>query len=210
MTAGVLETMNFSQRLAAHFHAQVRDHAFFRIAWTNMDEIAPGVWRSNQPSPKLVRRYARMGLRAIINLRGTSSTGSYTLEEVEAARQGLPLVSHALGSRSLSRRETYLALLDAFETVPRPFVLHCKSGADRAGLASAFWLIHMEGVPVHEAKKMLSLRYLHVRGSKTGVLGALLDAYEAHTLREPISLRDWLAHHYDPMAITDTFKGRRR
>ena len=210
MSAVILNTMTFGQRLAAHLHAHLRDHAFFRVLWTNMDEIAPGVWRSNQPSPALVRRYADMGLRAILNLRGTSSQGSFSLEVTEAVRHGIPLHSHALGSRSLSSPKQYLALLDDFEMMPRPFVLHCKSGADRAGLASAFWLIHMEGLPVTEARKMLSLRYLHVRRSKTGVLDALLDAYDAHCRREPISLRDWLAHHYDREAITAACRGGKR
>jgi len=194
--------MTFGQRFAAHLHAHLRDHAYFRVFWTNMDEIAPGVWRSNQPSPALVRRYAQMGLKAILNLRGTSSSGSHTLEALEASRHGIPLLSHALGSRSLSPREKYIALLDDFEQMPRPFVLHCKSGADRAGLASAFWLIHMEGLPVTEARRMMSLRYLHVRGSKTGVLDGLLDAYAAHVAKQPLSLRDWLTHHYDREAIT--------
>ncbi|MEO8529842.1 MAG: protein tyrosine phosphatase [Deltaproteobacteria bacterium] len=207
MSADILNRMTFGQRLAAHFHAHLRDHAFFRVVWTNMAEIAPGVWRSNQPSPALVRRYADMGLRAILNLRGTSSTGSHSLEVTEAVRQGIPLHSHALGSRSLSPRATYLALLDDFEIMPRPFVLHCKSGADRAGLGSAFWLIHMEGLPVTEARRMLSLRFLHVKRSKTGVLDGLLDAYAAHCEITPISLRDWLTHHYDREAITAACRG---
>ena len=35
--------------------------------------------------------------------------------------------------------------------------MHCKSGADRAGLASALWLLHVERRPVAEAMKQLSL-----------------------------------------------------
>ena len=40
-------------------------------------------------------------------------------------------------------------------------VMHCKSGADRAGLMSALYLILNQDVSVDKAKNQLSLKYLH-------------------------------------------------
>ena len=40
-----------SGRRAAYLNFHLMDHAFLRVLWTNLDTVAPGVYRSNQPSP---------------------------------------------------------------------------------------------------------------------------------------------------------------
>lgn len=191
-----------------HFH--LFDHAFFRVFWTNMAEIAPGVWRSNQPSPGRIARYAQQGIRTIISLRGTSRL-SYHLLEAEACRKhGIAFRTVTLFSRGPAPRDQILELLDLFDTLERPFLFHCKSGADRAGLAAALYLMHVENKPVSEARKQLSLRYLHVRASLTGVLDYMLDVYEADMARlGPVPLRTWIAEHYDPAALEASFRAGR-
>ena len=63
---------------------------------------------------------------------------------------------------------------DLFNSIEKPALMHCKSGADRAGLMAALYvLIHCKK-PVAEAMKQLSLRYLHVRQAKTGMLDSFL------------------------------------
>jgi hypothetical protein len=42
---------------------------------------------------------------------------------------------------------------------------------------------------------MLSLRFLHLSGSKAGVLGRVLDAYAAH---RDMPFETWVATVYDP------------
>ena len=49
-------------------------------------------------------------------------------------------------------------------------LMHCKSGADRAGLMSVLYRFLHEGVPLKEAKKELSLKYGHIRQAHTGIL----------------------------------------
>ena len=49
-----------------------------------------------------------------------------------------------------------------------PVLVHCKSGADRAGLFAALFLILREGATVAEAREELSPRYGHFRHAKTG------------------------------------------
>ena len=53
-------------------------------------------------------------------------------------------------------------------------VMHCKSGADRAGLMSALYLILNQNVSVDKAKNQLSFKYLHLKHAKTGILDAFL------------------------------------
>jgi protein tyrosine/serine phosphatase len=87
-------------------------------------------------------------------------------------------------------------------------LIHCKSGADRAGLASAIWLMVMEGRPVEEARAMLSWRYLHLRWSRTGVLDLVLDSYGARNAAAPIGFEDWVATEYDAEAVQAAFDGK--
>ena len=195
-----------AQKLRAHLHFQLTDHAFLRIFWTNMFQIAPGVWRSNQPSPARLRKMHAMGIHTVLNLRGKNKSPAYLLEAQTCKELGIELIDHSFAARSLFPSERYLALLDTFETIDKPFVMHCKSGADRAGLASAMYLIHIEGKTPDEAMQMMGLKYIHLKFTKTGILDAFLRAYRAAYNESGISLRDWLETAYDREAVYASFK----
>jgi protein tyrosine/serine phosphatase len=185
----------------------VFDHGLLRKAWRNEHEIAPGVWRSNQPDPAMIRRLAGQGVKAILNLRGATEYGSYLLEREACKTAGIELVDFKLTSRALPSREDVLALDALFARLPRPFLMHCKSGADRAGFAAALYLLLQGELPAEEAGRQLSWRYLHLRGAATGVLHFLLERYAADSAREPMSFRDWIERRYDPEALTAAYKG---
>jgi len=193
-------------RRAAYWHFQLMDHAFLRTFWTNLDEIAPGVWRSNQPDPKRLKRYRDMGIRTVLSLRADNASSPFLFEEEACRALGLRLETVPLQARKLVAREHLLRLLDLFETIETPFVMHCKSGSDRAGLASALYLLHIERKPLDEARKMLSWRYIHMKNSATGVLDHMLDAYEADTADAPMAIRDWIATRYDKDTLEAEFR----
>lgn len=199
-----------AQRRAAQIHFQLMDHAFLRIFWTNLEQIAPGAWRSNQPDARRLRRYRDMGIKTVLTLRGSGLSSHYLLEREACAALGLTLVPATLHARKLASRETLLHLLDLFEAIDKPFVMHCKSGADRAGLASALYLLHVEKRPVAEAQAMLSWRYIHFRNAATGVLDHMLDAYAADQASTPQPIRAWIATRYDPGALAASFAASRR
>ena len=69
------------------------------------------------------------------------------------------------------------AARDLFNTIEMPALMHCKSGADRAGLMAALYLLIHRKRPVAEAMQQLSFRYLHVRQAKTGMLDSFFEAY---------------------------------
>ncbi|WP_164870819.1 tyrosine-protein phosphatase [Mesobaculum littorinae] len=196
-------------RRAAWRHFHLVDHAFVRLLWTNLHEIAPGAWRANQPSPRRIGAYARMGIRSIISLRGDASW-SYTLFEREAcAQHRVTLHLTHLGARKLATREKLLHLLHLFDTVERPFLMHCKSGADRTGLAAALFLLDQQGASLERARAELHWRYLHRKGSKAGILDHLLDVYEAESDGGRMSVRQWIETCYDPARLTDSFRAER-
>lgn len=196
-------------RRAAKWHFYLIDHGFLRGIWTNQFEIAPGVWRSNQPSPWRMEKLARQGIKTILNLRGENNLSFYLFEKEAADRLGIELVDLKTYARNLVSRERFLALFDMFDRLEKPFLIHCKSGADRAGLASALWLLDKEGASLGDAKSMLSLKYIHLRSTQTGVLDHLLDVYGADTAAEPMPVRQWFAEKYDPDAITESFQRKK-
>ncbi|TMV55174.1 protein tyrosine phosphatase, partial [Thioclava sp. BHET1] len=59
------------ERRRATLHSHLMDHAFLRVLWTNFYKVADGVYRSNQPSPARLRRYADFGIKTVLNLRGS-------------------------------------------------------------------------------------------------------------------------------------------
>ena len=154
------------------------DHGFLRARFQNLHQISPEMWRSNQPSPRQIGDHAReRGIRTIINLRGTSTRGYYLLEKEACAANGIELIDFQVFSRDTPTVETIFAAKDLFETITYPALMHCKSGADRAGIMSVFYKLFREGAPLDEATGQLSLKYLHVKQGKTGMLDHFFETY---------------------------------
>lgn len=203
--AGDYDLSDPAQRRRAMRNINWFDHGILRYTWTNFHQIAPGVYRSNHPNDARFASYAAMGIRSVINLRGAARQARYALEQESCARHGLTLIDAPLQARKAPTREMILHLLSCFRSAEKPLVMHCKSGADRAGLASAIWLMEMEGRPVSEARAMLSLRFIHLRKSRTGVLDHLLDLFGEVQAQTGIGFADWIAQDYDCVAVQASF-----
>lgn len=196
-------------RLIAKLHTHLIDHAWIRLIWTNMYLISPQVWRSNQPGPRRFKHLKKLGIRSIINLRGPSAFGVYLFEKEACAAHDIQLYDNSISAFHLNYAKGYLSLLDLFDRVEKPLLIHCKSGADRAGIASAFYLIDQMGLPVEQAMAQLSLKYAHRKNSKAGVQGQLLESYARANRETPISLRAWLETRYDQDEIVQAFRQKR-
>ncbi|BBF94320.1 protein-tyrosine-phosphatase [Blastochloris tepida] len=192
-------------RAQAWANMLLADHGVFRLFWKNRHRVTDKLSRSNQPAPHDIAAFARMGIRTVVNLRGGREFGSYPLEVEACARHGLKLVDLPVRSRELPPREDIFAAERLFATIEYPAVIHCKSGADRAGFAAALFLVLHEGRPVAEAAGQLSTRYGHFRQSRTGVLDAFFETYLERNAKAPIEFRDWVANDYDPVEIRRAF-----
>lgn len=190
----------------AHLDMLFLDHGWLRPWYNRPQEIAPGIWRSNQPTPKVLARLARkQGLRSVINLRGESPRAATVLETHACARLGLEIGHSRWSSRRPPSVARVLELMHWLETLPKPILIHCKSGADRAGLASAI-AAHQAGLPAAEVRAQLSWSYWHIQASQTGVLDVMLDAFLAHHVSTGDALQTWLQLHYQPDVIQAEFK----
>ena len=203
--AGDYDLSDPAQRRRAMRNIHWFDHGILRYRWTNFHRIAPGVHRSNHPTDARFADYARMGIRTVINLRGAARHARYALEVESCARYGLVLVDAPLQARKAPTREMIRHLIACFRSAEKPVLMHCKSGADRAGLASAIWLMVMEGRPVAEAQAMLSTRFIHLRWSRTGVLDHLLDLYAADHAASGIGFETWIDTVYDHARVQASF-----
>lgn len=175
----------------------------------NFHVVSPQLVRSGQPSPRhLCRWLSRHRIRTVINLRGDEPGNPM----VEAERRllaelGVRYETVRMFSREMEPRETLERLYALFGEVETPVWLHCKSGADRAGLASALFLHWREGRPLAEARHQLRLwPYWHYRWSKTGLLDAFLAAYLRDHPDGDKPLIDWIRDAYDRQREQAAFK----
>ena len=192
-------------RARAATYVKWLDQEVLRGIWTNEAQIAPGVWRSNHPTPARFAALKQRGITTILNLRGETRHAHYLLEAEICRELGLELHSVSLSARRAPQIAEVQKLLEKFRSLPRPFLMHCKSGADRAGLASVLYLHVIEGQPLEEARRMLSFRFLHIRASNTGVLDLMLDHYAAASAETGKGFEAWLAEDYDPEALQAAF-----
>lgn len=184
------------------------DHGIFRLAYLNLHRLGGTAWRSAQPAPHQIASIARLGVRTIVNLRGPRWCGSYWLEQQACRRHGIRLVDYQVRSRAAPTREEVLGARDLLRRLEGPVLIHCKSGADRAGLMSTLYLIAVEGVPVAEARGQLAMRFGHIRQSDTGVLDHFFERYLEANERAPIGFFEWVETVYDADEVKSSFAAK--
>jgi len=184
-----------------------KDHAYLRLAFSNAHWISEELVRTNQPWPFQLKAWADRGVRTVINLRGGMQTSFRALEVEACARLGLELVDFVVASRDVPTAAKVLAARNLFETVRYPALMHCKSGADRAGLMGVLYKHFRQGLPIRDAMEQLSPRYLHVRAGLTGVLDYIFERYLAEGEPAGLSFAEWVeSPAYDPVALKADFK----
>jgi protein tyrosine/serine phosphatase len=196
-------------RLKAYLNYLWTDHAYLRLGFQNAQWVSPELIRTNQPWPFQLKRWRDLGVKTVINLRGGGyPTSFYLLEKDACARLGLTLVDFAVSSREAPTRAQVEGAKTLFETIAYPAVMHCKSGADRAGIMSVLYAHFHLGLPLREAvARELSFRTLHVKQGKTGVLDYTFELYFEQGEPEGLSFHEWVRRPgYDPKRIKADFQ----
>jgi protein tyrosine phosphatase (PTP) superfamily phosphohydrolase (DUF442 family) len=194
-------------RVRAWFDMQLVDHGCIRAVYNNFYDLGGGMYRSSQPSPAQIRKYQqRYGLRSIINLRGVHGYGSYALEKEACAQLGIALHDVKLYSRTPPEVEEVHAMKDLFARMEFPALLHCKSGADRAGLGAALYRILHLGHRVEDAMAELDWKYGHFKQARTGVLDFFFASYVARNAQSPIGFMEWVDTEYNRLEMESRFR----
>lgn len=184
------------------------DHEILRIFFRNFYRLSDKAFRSNHPSNAFIKKLKkRYGLKTVISMRKADSSGSYLLEKEACEQYNVTLINHRMSSRSLPKKEMVIKAKALFQQVEYPILIHCKSGADRAGLMSVFYKHFVEKQPMEEAVKQLSMKYGHFRWADTGKLDFFFDKFFEYKAEHPsIEFIDWVENIYDREALDKQFK----
>lgn len=195
-------------RFSAHLQAWFVDHEILRILYRNFFQLSPNAFRSNHPSGRFIKKlHQQYGLKTIISLRRADTTGQYLLEKEACDQLGIKLEHILMSSRELPHKDKILLSRDTLLHADYPILIHCKSGADRAGLMSVFYRHFVLNEPINEARKELSMKYGHFRWADTGKLDYFFDAFTRFAEEHPdVSFIEWVENHYDREALDTEFK----
>ncbi len=183
------------------------DHAYLRLRFRNAHWVSDELVRTNQPWPFQLEQWKAQGIKTIVNLRGGFDASFHALEKDACERLGLTLVDFTITSREVPSRARVHGAKALFESLEYPALMHCKSGADRAGIMSVFYMHFRKGVPIREALEQLSLKYLHVKAGKTGVLDYTFERYLDQGEPKGLSFLEWVdSPDYDEAAIKADFR----
>ena len=192
--------------VASYADLMLFDHGVFRLLYLNKHKLSAKAWRSAQPAPHDIARLSRLGIKTIVNLRGERMSGSYWLEAAACKRYGLSFENCVVRSRAAPSKDELFAARALFERIEYPALIHCKSGADRAGLMSVLFMHLVEGQPMEKAVEQLSWKFGHIKQADTGVLDHFFACYLADNAREPMAFFDWVETIYDPEKVLSTFR----
>lgn len=108
-------------------------------AFDNFHEVLHAeLYRSGQlTGAHLVARAQRNGIRTVINLRGPNPSEAWYRDELDMSEKcGLVHIDLPIDSLFPTKDELR-DLAHALEDCPKPVLIHCQSGIDRTGIASA-------------------------------------------------------------------------
>lgn len=178
----------------------------FRRPWFqgNLGVVDAGrVFRSAQPTTQLSAWIRDYHLRSILNLRGGRFADWWYDAEVRAARdQGVSFYDLLLSATRRPTRHELLRLIDVLKSCSYPLLIHCKSGADRTGLASAVYLLVNRGESPERALAAFSLEFGHIPLLGPEHLHEPLDEYAAWLTSRGLShtperFRNWVKNDYE-------------
>jgi protein tyrosine phosphatase (PTP) superfamily phosphohydrolase (DUF442 family) len=194
------------RRIAAWLNMIFVDHGVFRLFYLNRHSVDGRLFRAAQPWPHQIARFAREGGRSLVYLRGGKEHGSWPLEREAAEAHGLEIAEFLARSRGAPERDSLLKARDLFASLQYPALIHCKSGADRAGFVAALYVVTHLKRPADEALRQLHWRFGHFRWSKTGILDRFFETYRDEGERRGIAFDDWVRDHYDPERLEREFR----
>ena len=185
------------------------DHAYLRLGFMNAHWVGPDLVRTNQPWPhQLAAWKEKHGIRTVLNLRGGGYlTGFYVLEREACERLGIQLIDFPVSSREAPSLEQVEGAKALFETMDYPVLMHCKSGADRAGIMAVLYAHFRLGQKVSQAVGQLSKRHGHFREGMTGVLDYVVELYLKDGEPKGLDFLQWVERpEYDPAKIKAEFR----
>lgn len=198
-------------RTIAWLYAMLVEHNFTNIIRFNFHRISEEAFRSSQPTMWQLRRMVKKyGIKTIINLKGANAKSAYwAFEREQCEKLGIRLVDVAIYSRSLPDASRIRRAKEVFESVEYPIWIHCKAGADRAGIYSTFYQYFRKHIPIDQTNQLRLWPFGHIQHSSAGKIDYYLEQYIAHQKRHPeVGLLEWAENVANRDELDRAFKPR--
>jgi len=153
----------------------------YMAEWGNFHVVTPGLaYRSGQMGRDNLEYYLeKYQIKSVINLRGPDPGQPWYQEETGVCRsRGVAHYDCRFYSDHAPQPDQLAKLIALFASAPRPVLMHCRVGADRAGLAAAIWKVVVEKRPKAEARKQLSILYGHMPLGGSTALDDFFDQWQ--------------------------------
>jgi protein tyrosine phosphatase (PTP) superfamily phosphohydrolase (DUF442 family) len=160
------------------------------------------VIRSAQPTTQLAAWARQYRLKSVLNLRGGGPGDWWYGNEIKCAKEiGITYYDLPLSATRRPTRRELLQLIDLLDRCSYPLLIHCKSGADRTGLASAVYRMVRRSEAPESALHSFSIEFGHVPFFGTEHLHEPLLEYGAWLKRaglphSPDRFRNWVRNEY--------------
>jgi protein tyrosine/serine phosphatase len=165
------------------------------------------MFRSNQPYPFQIKSdIKKHKIKSIINLRGERHCSSFYLEQDFCHKNNLKLYNFPISSRDLPDKKKLVDFNTLLQKIEYPCVMHCKSGADRAGLAAALYLIYKQDYSLLNARKQLTFKHLHIKYAKTGILDYFFCKVIDQGIKQKVDFLEWVEEKYNKKKLKEDFK----
>jgi tyrosine-protein phosphatase SIW14 len=100
------------------------------VSLGNLFQVAPDLYRAEQPGKSAVADLKALGIKTFMNLR------EYHADSDHFAQAGFTLLRHSMAAGSV-RAEDLIIVLRQIHQAPKPVLVHCWHGSDRTGFVVA-------------------------------------------------------------------------
>lgn len=152
----------------------------------NFSEVVPGkLYRSAQPDDRLNGWIEEFDFKSVLNLRGGHPAYDWYRQEREIVRDhSVDYYEIPISAQLRPRKSELLQLIDLLGRARYPMLVHCKSGADRTGLAVVLYHLMVQKEPPQKAMAGFSIYHAHI------------PLFGPEKLHDPIlEYADWLENH---------------
>jgi protein tyrosine phosphatase (PTP) superfamily phosphohydrolase (DUF442 family) len=183
-----LET--FWGRFKAQFDAMTVEHNFTNVIRSNFHRIDEDAFRSSQPTTYQLRRVIkRHKIKTVVNIRGYDDDSPMKLLEERVCRQmGVQIVYVNASSRNIPNDRILEDFKNTYESIEYPILIHCKAGADRAGLASTLYQYYHKKIPIEKTNQLKFWPYGHIKYARTGLIDLFFEMYVKRSKEAPDDL----------------------
>jgi len=208
-----IDTSTPQARRQAYRESIFKHWALWRRMVPNFHVVDEGkAYRSAQCTPASYRSFIeKYGIKTVFNFRGMQPDCRLLALEAQLCEEmGVELVHLKLQSRDIPQAQQIRTLHELLTKAEYPILIHCKGGADRAGLVSTLYQHWVEGRKVEDCNQLRLFPYQHFSTGKTGLIDYYFQSYVEYTQEEeaPLPLLEWTEQVMDRKALKANFQSK--